>query len=73
MWYSNDTFHYVLKVEFVTFVSLKVPSGVWWGKDRAQEVWPAPKMGLRPLLPFCVSDPARSLQQNLLYPTLHGV
>ncbi len=27
MWYSNDTFHYMSKAEFVTLVSLKVPSG----------------------------------------------
>ncbi len=27
MWYSNDMFHYVFKAEFVTLVSLKVPSG----------------------------------------------
>ena len=27
MWYSNDMFHYMLKAEFVTLVSLKVPSG----------------------------------------------
>ncbi len=27
MWYPNDTFHYVFKAEFVTLVSLKVPSG----------------------------------------------
>ncbi len=27
MWYSNDMFHYMLKAEFVTPVSLKVPSG----------------------------------------------
>ncbi len=36
-WHSNDMFHYVFKPEFVTLVSLKVPSGcqitkiiVWW-------------------------------------------
>ncbi len=28
MWYSNDMFHHVFKAEFVTLVSLKVPSGV---------------------------------------------
>ncbi len=27
MWYSNDTFHYMFKAEFVSLVSLKVPSG----------------------------------------------
>ncbi len=27
MWYSNDMFHYMFKAEFVTLVSLKVPSG----------------------------------------------
>ncbi len=27
MWYSNDTFHYMFKTEFVTLVTLKVPSG----------------------------------------------
>ncbi len=27
MWYSNDTFHCMFKAEFVTLVSLKVPSG----------------------------------------------
>ncbi len=27
VWYSNDMFHYVFKVEFVTLVGLKVPSG----------------------------------------------
>ncbi len=27
MWYSNDMFHHMLKAEFVTLVSLKVPSG----------------------------------------------
>ncbi len=28
MWYSNDAFHYyTFKAEFVTLVSLKVPSG----------------------------------------------
>ncbi len=27
MWCSNDTFHYMLEAEFVTLVSLKVPSG----------------------------------------------
>ncbi len=27
MWYSNDMFHYMLKAEFVTLVSLEVPSG----------------------------------------------
>ncbi len=27
MWYSNDMFHYMLKAEFLTLVSLKVPSG----------------------------------------------
>ncbi len=27
MWYANDMFHYMLKAEFVTLVSLKVPSG----------------------------------------------
>ena len=26
-WYSNDMFHYTFKAEFVTLVSLKVPSG----------------------------------------------
>ncbi len=26
-WYSNDRFHYMFKAEFVTLVSLKVPSG----------------------------------------------
>ncbi len=34
MWYSNDMSHYMLKPEFVTLVSLKVPSG----KDGI-EVW----------------------------------
>ncbi len=28
MWRSNDTFLYVLKAEFVTLISLKVPSGL---------------------------------------------
>ncbi len=27
MWYSNGTFHYMFKAEFVTLISLKVPSG----------------------------------------------
>ncbi len=27
MWYPNDTFHYMLKAEFVTLASLKVPVG----------------------------------------------
>ncbi len=27
MWYSNNMFRYMLKTEFVTLVSLKVPSG----------------------------------------------
>ncbi len=27
MWYSNEMFHYMSKAEFVTLVSLKVPSG----------------------------------------------
>ncbi len=27
MWYSNDIFYYMFKAEFVTLVSLKVPSG----------------------------------------------
>ena len=27
MWYSNDMFRYMFKAEFVTLVSLKVPSG----------------------------------------------
>ncbi len=27
MWYFNDVFRYVLKAEFVTLVSIKVPSG----------------------------------------------
>ncbi len=27
MWYSNDTFHYMFKAEFVALISLKVPSG----------------------------------------------
>ncbi len=27
MWYPNDMFHYMFKGEFVTLVSLKVPSG----------------------------------------------
>ncbi len=27
MWYSNDMFHHMFKAEFVTLVSLKVPSG----------------------------------------------
>ncbi len=27
MWYSNDMFHDMLKMKFVTLVSLKVPSG----------------------------------------------
>ncbi len=27
MWYSNDMFLYMFKVEFVALVSLKVPSG----------------------------------------------
>ena len=28
MWYSNGMFHYMLKAEFVTLASLKVPSGL---------------------------------------------
>ncbi len=27
MWHSNDMFHYMIKAEFVTLESLKVPSG----------------------------------------------
>ena len=27
MWYSNDMFHYMFRAEFVTLVSLIVPSG----------------------------------------------
>ncbi len=27
MWYSKDIFRYMFKAEFVTLVSLKVPSG----------------------------------------------
>ncbi len=27
MWHSNDMFHYMFKAEFVTLVTLKVPSG----------------------------------------------
>ncbi len=27
MWYSNDMFHFMFKAEFVTLISLKVPSG----------------------------------------------
>ncbi len=27
MWYSNDMFHYMPRAEFVTLVSLKIPSG----------------------------------------------
>ena len=28
MWHSNDVSHYMFKAEFVTLVSLKVPSGI---------------------------------------------
>ncbi len=34
MWHSNDMFRYVLKAEFVTLVSLKVPSGKTWKSDK---------------------------------------
>ena len=30
MWHSNDMFHYVLKAEFVTLVSLKGPSSFFF-------------------------------------------
>ena len=35
MWYSNDMFNYILKVEFVVLASLKVPSG--YGLHHASE------------------------------------
>ena len=28
MWYANDMFHHTFNAEFVTLVSLKVPSGM---------------------------------------------
>ncbi len=41
MWYSNDMFHYMFQAEFVTLVSLKVPSGRdgWggWGVEKHEE------------------------------------
>ncbi len=30
MVYSNDIFHYMFKAEFVTLVSLKIPSGLFF-------------------------------------------
>ena len=34
MWYFNDMFHYdMFKAEFVTLVSLKVPSGTFYPRD----------------------------------------
>ncbi len=32
MWHPNDMFHHVFKAEFVTLVSLKVPSGSHFGR-----------------------------------------
>ncbi len=34
MWYSNGTFRYVFNAEFVTLVSLKVPSGSFYNYDK---------------------------------------
>ena len=37
MWYSNDTFHYMFKAEYVTLVILNVPSGSTQVTNRSEK------------------------------------
>ena len=55
MWYFNDMFDYMFKAEFVTHVSLKVPSGClaarkWWNKKNNKAInstsFLSPQIGL---------------------------
>ena len=57
-WNFNDMFHYLFKVEFVTLVSLKVPSGFWvkWYCVATPTIWhtfPRKKWAIKDVLKTC--------------------